>query len=34
MFNGAEESVQISVKTVYNNLDPEIITFAEMRRWV
>ena len=24
----AEESVQISLKTVYNNLDPEITNFA------
>jgi hypothetical protein len=26
----AEESVQISLKTVYRNLDPEITTFADM----
>jgi hypothetical protein len=26
----AEESVQISLKTVYNNLDPEITTFGDL----
>jgi hypothetical protein len=26
----AEESVQICVKTVYHNLDPEIMTFADL----
>jgi hypothetical protein len=26
----AEENVQISLKTVYNNLDPEITTFADL----
>ena len=26
----AEESVQVSLKTVYRNLDPEIATFADL----
>jgi S1/P1 Nuclease len=26
----AEESVQVSLKSVYNNLDPEITTFADL----